>query len=515
MKKEYLLAILIALGVLLLNNSPLIWDRLTLNPAFTFLGRRAINSQDMYTYLSLIEQGKQGRLVFADLYNPVVQTTSLVRPAYLFIGKFAQITGLSTLASYQLFRLVFTLLFSLLLYQFISLFFADARKRLITFSVVLLSSGLGILTRQWSIDSTDLWIPESLTFLALAEAPHFILSQALIVGGFGALLQAFSANRGKYLVYAGLFFLLLSFEHPYDLVVMLPILGVTYLVFRARLKPELFGLLLLSSLGVLYQIYLVKQGALLSFYTQNVLASPAPVAFFSGFGLLLPLALVGLEKSLAKEAPKFRLLVIWLVITAVFIYFPLPFQRRLIEGIHIPLAILASLGLFALLDKLPRKMFTGCSLFALMLLSITNLYTLYQDYQVLSRETPQDYYYHLLKEETAAMNWLKENTGAQDVILANWFYGNLLPGLTGRAVYLGHKIQTPDFTKKIDRLNQFLLSQDPSLDRDFLEENRITYVFVGKNDAMLHYGFQPEKKNSLTRVYAENGVEIYQVKILH
>jgi len=55
---------------------------------------------------------------------------------------------------------------------------------------------------------SDLWIPESITFLSLAEAPHFIFSQILMISGLMFFLKYLKKRELIDILTAGsLFFL--------------------------------------------------------------------------------------------------------------------------------------------------------------------------------------------------------------------------------------------------------------------------------------------------------------------
>ena len=96
--------------------------------------------------------------------------------------------------------------------------------------------------------------------------------------------------------------------------------------------------------------------------------------------------------------------------------------------------------------------------------------------------------------------------------MANWFYGNLIPGITGRKVYVGHRVQTPFFDQKIEKMNWFLVNRNSKEAYNFLKSNGITYIFLGKNDSMLKYGFKPFEKPYLVEVYNRNDVLVFRIK---
>lgn len=525
MKKEFLIAASIAIFVLVLSNLSFFIPFFSPKSGLVFLGRRFLNSQDTYTYVSFIEQSKQGRWLFENLYTSEPQKAQISRPSYFVIGKLAKIFNLSSILAYHLSRILFAIAFLIVLYRFIYLFFNQSSQRLLAFLLTTTSSGFGSFLGKWIPNSVDIWIPEGITFLTLAESPHFILSQLFMVLGFSFFLKATNSSFSKYFLFSAISFLILSLEHPFNMgVVFLTLVLLTFWLKKFWLST--FLVIAISSLGIVYQLYqLYLNPVMRSWAFQNNLAAPDPLSVVSGYGLILILAIIGTEKLMSKLTGKEVLLLFWIASTFVLLYTPVNFQRRLIEGVHIPMSILAAFGLFSGISFFINKYMQGFhdwfnriafKIFVfsiLMLLSITSFYMVYKDSDIISKDSVNNYYYYLLNDEVTALDWLKNNTDFSDVILANWFYGNLLPGITGRKVYAGHKIQTAFFDNKISNINNFLLSEDLTEVKRFLEENNISYIFLGKNDSMLRYGFRPEEKKYLNKVYDKDDVAIFKVNL--
>lgn len=505
--KEFIIVGVTVAIVLFINNLPLLVGHFGGKSELTFLGRRVINSQDVYTYIAFIEQAKQGKIMFSNLYTTDIQEDRMFRPSYLFIGKFAALTGVSSTASYHLFRVFFSLVFCLFLYKFIGLFFD--KNKIAVFILTLTSSGLGFLLGGLFKDSIDLWVPEAITFMSLSEAPHFILSQLLMI------LFYLNFLKKRYFL-SGFSIFLLSFEHPFNLVPMLFTI-VAFMLWKKKFFWQVIYIFVFSGLGVAYQfLELISNPILKAWSVQNILLSPDPISYFIGFGLIIPLAIVGGESYLRDrdQGDNRRLIIVWFIASLVLPFFPVAFQRRFIEGAHIPLVILAAEGLFTIANKwvIKSRIFIGSMIF---LLSLSSFSMVINDIKQISKETTEGYYYYILNEESVALSWLKENSSINEGIMANWFYGNIIPGLTGRRVFLGHKIQTPDFDKKVEQINIFLLNNNDKDAYKFLRDNNINYIFLGRNDSMVVYGFKPDEKSYLSKVYDKKNIKIYKVKHLY
>lgn len=526
MKKEYLLAGLISIIVLLFANAYLLFGLFTPKEGLSFLGRRVINSQDTYTYVSFIEQVKQGKVLFSNLYTSEPQTSTLVRPSYTLLGFIANLTGITSISSYHLGRLIFSIPFFIVLYIFISQFFSDYRKRLLAFTITLTSTGVGYLLGFYFTKSSDSWIPESLTFLSLQEAPHFILSQTFMLVAFLFLLKGFKSNRIRYFVLTFIALILLGFEHPYNLLIcaLTSVFAGLYFFKYKKVSLKLLTIGVLSTvapfiISFLYQYAeTLRNPTLSSWISQST--SPSPINYIFGYGILIIFAIFGLEKYLSEKKIPQILIVSWIAATVILLYSPVFFQRRLSEGLHIPLSILAAEGLvivavFAsrfVIERARKNFVYVFIVVTVLIMAIGTLLGVFQDVRVIGRDSLNSYYYYLSNGEVNGMRWLKQETDSNDVILANWFYGNVMPGIIGRKVYLGHSAQTKDFNSKIDLVNKFILNTKSSSAYKFLKKNHITYIYLGSNDSMLTYGFKPDAKPYLIKVYDSDNVKIYEVR---
>lgn len=253
MRKELVLASSIALLVLLIVNLPILYFFLVGKPGLVFLGRRVINSQDLYTYVSYITQAQEGKTLFRNLYTTEPQSGTILRPTYLLIGKVSGMLGISSIAAYHLARVVFSLLFCVALYRLLLEVFRKSEERLLAFTLLLTSSGLGWALSRF-VASSDTWIPESNTFLSLAESPHFILSQALLILGVLLFLR-FIERRDRRLIIALICcFTPIAFDHPFDLLVLGPTLVLT--AYQAKI-PLLESMVAvgMSMAGILWPWY--------------------------------------------------------------------------------------------------------------------------------------------------------------------------------------------------------------------------------------------------------------------
>lgn len=534
LKKEYFLFVVITVLVLIFSNIYVFYGLFAPKEGLTYLGRRVINSQDTYTYVAFIEQAKQGRILFENLYTTEPQTESLIRPSYYLLGRVASALDISSIAAYHLGRIIFSVAFCFVLYLFLGIFFKTYKRRLLAYTIIIATTGLGFLVGSLWSQVSDAWIPESNTFLSLQEAPHFILSQMLMLLTFLFILKGWSLagvnNKAKrriiYFILSFVSLFLLTFEHPYDLLLCTGaiLLSVIYIGLFQKINKRVFvisalGISAVCLLGLLYQYTETLRNPILNNWAAQS-KSPNPIDYILGYGVLIPFAVIGLERYLNK--PKFSqiLIVSWVGVTSILLYSPVFFQRRLSEGFHIPLGILGAEGLIIVavfvsrlfipkVRKMVSYVFVGI---VVIFMCIGTVLGVQQDVETVKKDTIGAYYYYMLNDEIKAMDYLKHKTGEKDTVLSNWFYGNVIPGITGRRVYIGHKAQTNQFENKIATINKFLLNKNADEAYRFLTDNNITYLYLGGNDSILTYGFKPEKKPYLIKIYDEGQARIYKVR---
>ena len=203
------------------------------------------------------------------------------------------------------------------------------------------------------------------------------------------------------------------------------------------------------------------------------------------------------------------------------VFSPLPFQRRFLEGIFIPLVIFAAPQLLTVYQKgllyFNKKVFVARWLFLpvfIFFLSITNLYLVYQDLTAFSYK-PQESPFYIYQQDQKGLDFLKAQSGERDVILADGFYSPLIPGLIDRTVYFGHAVGTAltiNPEQKMFEVRKFFLEDNDQYREDFLKKNKIKYLFLGKKGAEASDFEKWDEKNYLAKIYDKNQVKIFRVR---
>lgn len=507
-----------------------------LNPA-GFMGH-VYNADDANVHLSWMRQAADGRWLFTNLFTSDQVKPHFLHLFFLVLGKIAGLLGGSysaLLLVYHAARVLCGWLLLVSVYVFAGYVYPDRVTRRLALLVAGLSSGLGWWARvlfgpgDYSRDfGTGLLMPETITFLSLYIFPLFAASMLLMVVTYLLLLRAFDSGRPALAAGAGVAGLALGQIHPYDILPVYAVAAVYVAALSvARRRPALreaglAGVMVLLSLpGPLYQYFTFRSGAA---QLRTPTPSPPPLDYALTFGLVLLAAVIGAGYLRRTTQRHGGFLVVWAAVTLAMSYAPLqyaPFQRKMIEGVHLPLAVLAAAGWVALgrQRRFPLKAWAA----AFLLLTVpSNAAMMAQSAKRLLSNNAQGIRtllppYYLDADERAALDWLRAHAGPDDVVLSAPLVGSYMPPWCGVTVYAGHWAETVGFSDKLQELRLFW-QRDAVSDGwrvGFLRAQRIRYVYDGLYEKALAAPprFDPERAPYLRRVFGRGHVALYEVRL--
>ncbi|MCX6785256.1 MAG: hypothetical protein NTZ18_00185 [Candidatus Komeilibacteria bacterium] len=534
-KKFIFWLILIALFI---SSLPVLYGWISTPAGFYYPGFTVIAGADKMVYLSQIAEAETGQIFLHNLYTAEAARALIFSPVWLVLGWFAKLTFLSPLFVFHFFRIIFGGLFLYLLYLLIAKCFKEVIFRKIVFFIFCFGSGLGVfaLNYPWSDDNifitfgTDMWVSEGNTFLTIYHSPLFILSQIFILLIFWWLIERLDKAGWLKVLGVGLATLLLGIFHPYDLVTVYSVAGVWLLagfirekrIFWLRLVKILM-IILISSLALAYFFWLKSvDPSFAGWAVQNITLSPGFFNFAIGYGLVFVFFLFGIIPAFKKRDDYWFFLAIWATVGWFLIFAPLPFQRRLANGLHLPMALIAVLGLSLVLRFLAKFQvwqiwaklyFVRVSLLMVggFLLTTSTIYVVGQDLLLLEIKS---FPYYLSDNIYQGLCWLKDNTLKSELILTNNVTGTFVPTLAGRKVWLGHGHQTSDYVDKKSYLENifFAGNKGDGQKKAWLKKTGIAYLFYSNENKNLSGNFNPFQKDYLELVWQEGQTAIFKVK---
>lgn len=539
--KERRLILWVAVAICIITAAPFIYGQLNAPADSIYTPNFHRTSGDTYVYMSMIEEARQGALTFHNLFTSEAHPPLLLNPLWWILGFLARFFTLDTGWWMQIARAALIFVSVPTIYLTIALFVKKYSIRCLSLILAATVSGLGyfyyrlvdpsilpnIFTINFYSTPTDIWLSEAHPLLMFLASPHFQLSLICLLFAFIFFYLGMTGGPKRYLVYSGLFNLALAIFHPYETVFILFItLSFTcILIFwpntgwkkSSGLLARFALTVLVAAPGLLYQVYIFYgQPVFRSWAWQSITTSPDYPLYLWGFGIFVPLAVIGAVVMFRRFNQGYAFLLTWLIATIPLLYSPFPFNRRFIEGIFVPLGIIGAIAIVAAYEKIsvrpPWKrhlFFLVTAIVLFIAIAPTNFYNWWSflEVQRLYQVVP----FYLPRDERASMEWIKNNTAPGEVILSSHIAGFLIPAFTARPVYLGHDLQTAYFAQKKPLVEWFF--QDNSDDdghKDFLEQNNIAYVYYGPNERIAG-GFNPDTKDYLEKVYEEGKVAIYQV----
>lgn len=476
-----------------------------------------LGADDAYSYIAKMRLGLSGVWEFYVFYTAEPHDAApLVYWSYLVPGQIARLfthidaPNLYTVlvTYYHALRVVFGVLLIAVIYRFIALFITKPGPRMLALVLATLGGGLGwglIFVNQ---QPPEFYIPESFTFLSLLIAPHLLLARATLIGGLLALIA--SERRGRFAWLAGGLWLMTGVIVPFYLPVIYALLGVWGLLLWARDRAFPTGLfwrcvraggLTLPLFGYFLWVFSVNP-VFAAWGAQNSLPAPPPWHYLLAYGPYLVAGAFAVWGAWNTDSEREPLLLAWVLTGLVLVYLPLSVQRRLAEGVLIPLVILAVRGL----TTIPRRRWQTV---ALLLATLPASVLLMTGATLTTASQPRNLYVEANTVE--AFQWLDDNATPVErgaVVLSRFAIGNKLPAYTGLRPYVGHGPETLNSVEKQQRAQNFFdgtLSLDAA--RALLTDpvQSIDYVYAAPRD-VLPGGVD----DLLTEVYAQNGITIYE-----
>jgi hypothetical protein len=537
-KQEGVWVTIIAVLVLSLSSVPYLAGYLSAAPGTVF-GGFVVDLDDCSSHLAKMQQGVWDGWTYRILFTPEDHPGAILNTFYVGLGKLSACSRLSLTQTYQIARLGCGLGLLWVAYLFVAHFIQSRDRRLTAFLLVCLSSGLGwlVLLTGWptlaGVSPIDFWLMEAYTFFTIFTFPHTSAAVALLLLFFLLALRYLATSRLRLLLSSFLVLFPLCVIHPFMALPVDAALGVYWILLMLARRRVLWREALALCTWAIAPVPLIayyfqafaSEPVFRSWSAQNILISPPPLHLVLGYGIILVLAVTGVIFVIRQRNEQRLFLVSWVVIGLLLMYAPFKLQRRMVEGLHVPLCVLATIGLFeyvvpatlrsGLMKRVAKwRGYKSSGLRQLLVFSIvvatfpsTLILVANSTLQALDSRSPLFY----TTGEIEAIDWLKHNTQRTDTVLASYEMGRLIPARAGNRVFMGHFIETVELDRKKELAATFFQADtSDAFRRDLLQEYGIFYVFRGPTEARMG-DFDPSDSTFLTLSYENDEVRIYRV----
>jgi hypothetical protein len=440
------------------------------------------NPLDGHSYLSKVRQGLDGAWLWHLAFTPERHEGGFLFTYYLLLGHVARWTGISPILVLHLARVLNGYVLLLVLYYAMSWLFDDVAQRRFAFVLSAIGSGLGWIAIALGRMTADLWVPEGYVFYSLLSNAHFPLAIALMVLALTWSVTPWGAARVHWPRVGGMALCaaLLGVVQPFCLITVgLPLLlYAIWRWFQDRRLPwhEIASGASVAAFGlpfVLNAYLAVKNNALLAGWSaQNQTPSPPFWDLVTSYGLIVVLMLVGAWYAVRHRRGRDWLLLGWVASIVLLMYLPLSLQRRMIMGLVVPLAALATVGW----DLIPAKRHLRQGI-VLGLASLTHLLLVGMSILALFNSPP---WVHMTQDERAAMRWLADDAPHDALVAAAPETGLFIPAWAGQRVFYGHPFETAQAGQREAEVRTFFAKGDLTA-----LPYRPDYVFYGERERAL------------------------------
>jgi len=402
--------------------------------------------------------------------------------------------------------------------------------RRVGFLLAATASGLGwlMLVFDWLPDPqiwpVDFWLVDIYVFFSLATFPHFAAVALLILAMAISYLNFIETGKVGYWMLAAIAGVLIIPIQPFSVAIGdLVAGGAVVASWRKQGAIRLIDLLALAGL-VAAQAPLLWLNARAfttdttwqDFAAQHIMLSPSPIYYLLGIGILGPLAAWGGYIAWRRRNLAGVTALCWTIGALILCYAPLRLQRRFSADLTIPLSLLAAmalgLGFLPWLFKHQQWKRRG-SLLMLMVVVVASPSSLYLSAGNALYASGQPAPIFDPASLVRVVDWLGENAGPDDALLASARSGLLVPPRIGLRTFVGHPIETLDYEQKNERVKAFFQAEGMTMIErtEFLAECGCNWVLFGPYEGSEGEVFDPSSLSILQLEYQEQDVRLYRI----
>lgn len=488
--------------------------------------------RDFSQYEAAMREGaSQSGWLIHDHFSAEPHSAALMYPLYVAAGKAAALLGVSNIAIFVVLEWIGRLAILGAVYAFAATFLQERRHRRLAVVLALGTLGLDTLAAlsralfdAVGFGALAAFLPDTInpylevsSFGALLSAPHLMLGLALTLLCAPIYLRAIAGSR-VWLVVLAATVLILSLVHSFNTPVLVSILVVHAAMAGRRAWPAAILAGLAAAPMAVYSLLLYQRDPFWSgtYSAQNLMPSPAPWSLPLDFGLVLIAAPLAWPFVRHWPVERQRLILAWISLGLLWMYLPVPYQRRFALGVQPGLAVLAAVGIVEAnawmrarrVGAAKRRLFN----YVVVVAATSTSLLVYLSVLASAVTNKPAEVYLWSRPEAAAAEWLGQHSTARDVVLASTQFANPLVGaIDGRVVH-GHVVATLHSDDKAALVQRFFSADATPDDRaEILQESHATIVAFGPREremGAIDLTAQPE----LEMIYDRDGVQLFRVR---
>lgn len=445
-------------------------------------------------------------MALQNTYTTVPHKPVVVYQYYTGLGVANRLLKLDPFILFHVASIITSIFLIMVCYFVCRQFIKDTLYRISAFIIIVLGGGFAwVPYLSFSADNKI----AGFTLVNALERGHdaFITSITILI--FIFMYLYLKAPSRKYIFWASLAGITGMTFHPPMLGLYLGV-GVimAFIHYIENKKIQLFGLPVILTLafivyGLLVLANLFTNPGFTGLVGQN-LFNVDSLSLFLGFGFLSPFIFWSLINREDKSKELFFLKVFFLA-QLFFLFLPSGFHLYYAKGLFVWGVLLGIYGITSLITNLKIQRIVLTFVVVTSLMTRVNIFVNLVDAKL---NNPFFFLNEAEGEALSFMSTLPKDSG----ILSLYRVGNYIPAHTDNRVYYGHKFQTPDASEKLNLAKQLYLSDDEKLQREFLKQNNIQYIYYGLEEKKLRQDAKLQGKNPFPDypvIYENDVVTVY------
>jgi hypothetical protein len=519
-RKDFFWFLVVSTLILLLGSIPNWAGYLAETEELRFRGIY-FDSQDYAVHIGMMEAGRHGETAYQFRFTTEPHNPAYLRLFYVALGHISGVLHLPSETTFQLARWVLGYLALFALYKLVQRIFPNPFWSRTAFLLAAMGSGLGWLQLifNWTsgpITPIDFWLIDCYVFFSLSLFPHFAFVTAGMCFVLSLWLGYLDNPRWQTRAWMSFTAILVQFTNPIALATVdAGMVGAMLAVWWKSQKIRWMDVTALGTLAITqmpllaYNFFILNNDPIWSQFTsQNRTLSPPPDYYFWGFAPFLPLAIIGIMDAFRSKSKASATAVFWVVSGVALAYAPVLIQRRFLQNITIPLAILAVQGLIRLFESGPAqvpvlKRWKPSLVFLFVFLASFSSIQLSLGRTLFLQTHPTDLYYPASLDD--AVSWLSNHAQYDDFVLAAEQTSQVLVQKTGLRAYFGHEMETLDYTGKQAQVSSFFEGHTNEL-----ATAPVKWIVYGPYEQAINSDFVPA--DNLELVYKAGSLKIYRVR---